>query len=462
MTTGPELAVRGQRIAARRPASGRRNGLPVGTRDIDQGRVRLCRHLPAKRTDWPATQRCSTPASLSCVGFSTAATWRSPRYPGAHWWPRCSTSQVRRDPWTTRSGGGRRLTHSSARSRRSGQASAYSRVSRSGTAWGRWRPHRQPASSTWSTACASPRPWMRPGRPIDDLATGSPSLTLVDGSSGDLVGSEEVLDAAHWHRQATNQTQAAGRCAETLAAADVGVVVVLGPNAVVSGNFGIRMAQCDWRRHRSDSAVLGLNGWMAASRAAVSWRPLRMPTRQGSHCLSRDSSRARPAAGSHCPSIRSSASATGSRRGAGRPRTARVSYSKGTGRASETKRAFVQLEESQSSRRQDDGPACPVGSRGTVADFDPNSRLHGGAGSQQHADHILVAHLLRPSHRSRPRRCIGFERGRHHGRASTPPFPCAPSGKPNRTACCREDSPGCPSGCPHRAAWWRSASARRR
>ena len=76
-----------------------------------------------------------------------------------------------------------------------------------------------------------------PGAALDDLATESPSLTLVDGSSGDLVGPEEVLDAAYWHRQATNQAQATGRCAETLAAVDVGVVVVLGPDASSAGTL---------------------------------------------------------------------------------------------------------------------------------------------------------------------------------------------------------------------------------
>ena len=67
---------------------------------------------------------------------------------------------------------------------------------------------------------------------LSDIAVTSPSSTLVSGVTGGVVGSDEALDAAYWHRQAREPVDF-GRCVETLAALGVDVVIEIGPDAVL-------------------------------------------------------------------------------------------------------------------------------------------------------------------------------------------------------------------------------------
>ena len=65
---------------------------------------------------------------------------------------------------------------------------------------------------------------------LSDIAVASPSSTLVSGVTGRVVGSDDALDAAYWHRQA-REPVAVARCVETLAALGADVVVEIGPDA---------------------------------------------------------------------------------------------------------------------------------------------------------------------------------------------------------------------------------------
>ena len=67
---------------------------------------------------------------------------------------------------------------------------------------------------------------------LSDIAVASPSSTLVSGVTGRVVGSDDALDAAYWHRQAREPVGVA-RCVETLATLGVDVVVEIGPDAVL-------------------------------------------------------------------------------------------------------------------------------------------------------------------------------------------------------------------------------------
>ncbi len=65
---------------------------------------------------------------------------------------------------------------------------------------------------------------------LSEIAVASPSSTLVSGVTGRVVGSDDALDAAYWHRQA-REPVAVARCVETLAALGADVVVEIGPDA---------------------------------------------------------------------------------------------------------------------------------------------------------------------------------------------------------------------------------------
>ncbi|MCY3911808.1 MAG: SDR family NAD(P)-dependent oxidoreductase [Chloroflexi bacterium] len=67
---------------------------------------------------------------------------------------------------------------------------------------------------------------------LEDVAVASPSSPMVSSVTGGVLESDEVLDAAYWHRQA-REPVAFGRCVETLATLSVDVVVEIGPQAVL-------------------------------------------------------------------------------------------------------------------------------------------------------------------------------------------------------------------------------------
>ena len=67
---------------------------------------------------------------------------------------------------------------------------------------------------------------------LRDIAVASPSSTLVNGVTGEVIGTDDALDTAYWHRQA-REPAAFGRCVETLATLGVGAVVEVGPHAVL-------------------------------------------------------------------------------------------------------------------------------------------------------------------------------------------------------------------------------------
>ena len=70
-----------------------------------------------------------------------------------------------------------------------------------------------------------------PAKVLDEVATNAPTMTLVDGTSGHVVGADEIRTEDYWHRQTTNAPEAIDNAAGTLAAAEAGVVVVVSPDA---------------------------------------------------------------------------------------------------------------------------------------------------------------------------------------------------------------------------------------
>ena len=68
---------------------------------------------------------------------------------------------------------------------------------------------------------------------LSDIAIASPTSTLVSSVTSRVVGSDDALDAAYWHRQ-TREPAGFGRCVETLATLGVDVVVEIGPDAVLA------------------------------------------------------------------------------------------------------------------------------------------------------------------------------------------------------------------------------------
>ena len=67
---------------------------------------------------------------------------------------------------------------------------------------------------------------------LEGIALRRPSLALVHGTTGRVLGPEEALDAGHWLRDG-GEPEANGACAATLASREVGAVVELGPPASV-------------------------------------------------------------------------------------------------------------------------------------------------------------------------------------------------------------------------------------
>ena len=65
---------------------------------------------------------------------------------------------------------------------------------------------------------------------LDDIEMSSPSLTLVNGVSGRVVGPDEVLGTEYWRHHAKSGPEAIGGGVGTLAEAGVDVIVVVGPD----------------------------------------------------------------------------------------------------------------------------------------------------------------------------------------------------------------------------------------
>ena len=117
-------------------------------------RWRSCsRDRPASGSAW---ERTSTRANRRCGRFSTGATSCFAKSGAAPCWMRCSDAAPSRPTSTIRCGSSRRSTRWSARSPRSGRASASPRRWSSATASGRSRPRRRRASSRWRTDSGSP------------------------------------------------------------------------------------------------------------------------------------------------------------------------------------------------------------------------------------------------------------------------------------------------------------------
>ena len=67
---------------------------------------------------------------------------------------------------------------------------------------------------------------------LEGIVLRRPSLALVHGTTGRVMGPEEAQDASHWLRDG-GEPEANGPCAATLASREVGAVVELGPPASV-------------------------------------------------------------------------------------------------------------------------------------------------------------------------------------------------------------------------------------
>ena len=65
-----------------------------------------------------------------------------------------------------------------------------------------------------------------------DVAASPPSLTMVSGVSGCVIGPEDSFDGAYWSRQA-RETAGTGICAATLAELGIDAVIEVGPGAVL-------------------------------------------------------------------------------------------------------------------------------------------------------------------------------------------------------------------------------------
>ena len=76
-----------------------------------------------------------------------------------------------------------------------------------------------------------------PGSVLEGVRTDSPSLTLVDGVSGRVVGPDDVMTAAYWGRHAAGEPPAFEQCRGALAALAVDVVVEVGPDAALAATL---------------------------------------------------------------------------------------------------------------------------------------------------------------------------------------------------------------------------------
>ena len=85
---------------------------------------------------------------------------------------------------------------------------------------------------------------------LDDIEMSSPSLTLVNGASGRVVGPDEALDTEYWRHHAKSGPEAVGDCVETLAEAGVDVVVVVGPDAAL-----VTMLKAKWPEAAGNAAA---------------------------------------------------------------------------------------------------------------------------------------------------------------------------------------------------------------
>ena len=72
-----------------------------------------------------------------------------------------------------------------------------------------------------------------PGAVLEDVAMGSPSVTIVDRVSGRIVGPDEVQDWQYWGRQVASEPETFASCVGTLAAAGVDTIVEVVPVAAL-------------------------------------------------------------------------------------------------------------------------------------------------------------------------------------------------------------------------------------
>ena len=69
---------------------------------------------------------------------------------------------------------------------------------------------------------------------LDGVAFATPTVGLVSGLTGHVMDPDQALDRMYWHRQAAGAPIAIDRCAETLAALGVDVVIEIGRASVLA------------------------------------------------------------------------------------------------------------------------------------------------------------------------------------------------------------------------------------
>ncbi len=70
-----------------------------------------------------------------------------------------------------------------------------------------------------------------PGAEMDNIAMGSPRLTIASSVTGRVVGPDEILDASFWRQHAASEPEAYKGCAGAMTASGIGVAVEVGPDA---------------------------------------------------------------------------------------------------------------------------------------------------------------------------------------------------------------------------------------
>ena len=73
----------------------------------------------------------------------------------------------------------------------------------------------------------------RPEAMPDDVATGAPSLTLIDTLSGLAVTPDDARNTAYWHRLAAGEPESLQHRAAALAAASIGAIIGVGQNGAL-------------------------------------------------------------------------------------------------------------------------------------------------------------------------------------------------------------------------------------
>ena len=118
-----------------------------------------------------------------------------------------------------------------------------------------------------------------PDAALEDVVVSPPALTLVSGRMGRAVEPDEVLDGAYWRR--AGAPESLDVCVEALASSGVGVVVEIGPDAVLgpavarawseaAGNQPrpIVLSSLGWPPAEPDTAVGSCGGFVEAVASA--------------------------------------------------------------------------------------------------------------------------------------------------------------------------------------------------